>query len=49
MFRVMCVGVGSSYGEKRLLAYMRLSELHHYGGTLLCCQRDDLDWQGTRP
>jgi len=44
----MFVGARSHYGEMRLLPYMRLCELHHYGGTLLCCQRDDLDWQDTR-
>jgi hypothetical protein len=48
IFRFMFVGVASHYGEIRLPPYMRHCELHHYGGTLLCCQRDDLDWQDTR-
>jgi len=48
IFRFMFVSARSDYGEMRVLAYMRLCELHNFGGTLLCCQRDELDWQDTR-
>jgi len=40
-FRVVPEGDGSHYGDLRLLLYMRLCELHDYGETLLCCQRNE--------